>query len=75
VIFLIAYLTGYAICYPIVFKYLLSEFSYKPYDTDDVMFSFMFSAIITIFYPAIIAGTVINNLFVQPFIQYLNRSE
>ena len=74
-IFLIAYLTGYAIYYPIAFKYLLSEDSCKPYDTGDVVFSFIMGAIFSLFYPVIIAGTAINNLFVQPFIQYLNRSE
>ena len=74
-IFLIAYLTGYVFFFPKSFKWLLNEMSYPPYDTDEVVFSFIMGAIISLFYPVIIAGTAINNLFVQPFIQYLNRSE
>ena len=72
---LFAYLVGYAIAYPKVFMVVLKDISWKPYDTDDVVFSLVFSALITFFYPAIFVGIIFNNLVIQPFISYLNRSE
>jgi len=75
VIFLIAYLTGYAICYPIAFKYILNDISSKPYDVEDVATCLGLSAFFNFFYPAFIVGILIKNFFIEPFVDNLNRSE
>lgn len=75
-ILLITYLVGYALVYPKTFVWALEEFvTWQPYCTGDVVFSLFMATIINFFYPAILLGIILNNLVLQPFISYLNRSE
>lgn len=74
-VLLFIYLTGYAICYPIAFKHLLNDISYKPYDVEEVALCLGFSAFFNLFYPAFIVGILIKNFFIEPFVDYLNRNE